>query len=146
MISNFAWYFFSFKGRISRQEFWLGYCGTLIVLMFLELKLEDFFLFMRRPIGRPWYRDELDLTIMLAQAAAGLASVWPLTAIYVKRLHDLSLSGWWTLGVPAIAIAFQMAGFKPGSVYFTIIILLIGFIPGTRGDNRFGSDPLGHPA
>jgi uncharacterized membrane protein YhaH (DUF805 family) len=64
----------------------------------------------------------------------------------VKRLHDLSLSGWWTLGVPAIAVAFQMAGLKPGSVYFTITILLIGFIPGTRGDNRFGSDPLGHPA
>ena len=102
-------------------------------------------MFMRRPVGRPWYRDELELTIMLAKAAAGLALIWPLTAIYVKRLHDLNLSGWWTLAVPAIAVAFQMVGFKPGSVYFTITILLIGFIPGTSGENKFGSDPLWRP-
>jgi uncharacterized membrane protein YhaH (DUF805 family) len=146
MMSNFAWYFLSLKGRISRQEFWLGYCGLLIVLMFLEFNLESFFLFMRRPVGRPWYRDELDLTIMLAQAAAGLASAYPLTAIYVKRLHDLNLSGWWTLAVPVIAVASAMVGVKPGSIFLPIILLLIGFIPGTRGDNKFGSDPLGHPA
>ena len=146
MIPNFAWYFGSLRGRISRHEFWLGYCGTLIVLIFLHWKLEDLFLFMRRPLGRPWYRDELEVTILLAKAAAGLASAWPLTAICVKRLHDLNLSGWWTLAVPAIAVAVQMAGFKPGSIYFTITTLLTGFIPGTSGDNKFGSDPLARRA
>jgi uncharacterized membrane protein YhaH (DUF805 family) len=145
MIPDFAWYFGSLRGRISRQEFWLGYCGALIVLIFLHWKLEDLFLFMRRPLGRPWHRDELEGTILLAKAAAGLASAWPLTAIYVKRLHDLNLSGWWTLAVPAIAVVFQMAGFKPGT-YFTITTLLIGFIPGTSGDNKFGSDPLARHA
>ncbi len=101
---------------------------------------------MRRPVGRPWYRDELDLTIMLAQAVAGLASAYPLTTIYVKRLHDLNLSEWWTLAVPLIAVASAMAEVKPGSIFLPIILLLVGFIPGTRGNNKFGSDPLGHPA
>ena len=145
-MSDFAWCFFSLKGRLSRQEFWLGYCGALIVLMFLHWKLEEFLLFMRRPVGRLWYRDELDLTIVLAQAVAGLASAWPLTAIYVKRLHDLNLSGWWTLAVPALAVLFSAAGAKPGNIYLPLTIMLIGIVPGVRGNNKYGADPRARPA
>ncbi len=59
----------------------------------------------------------------------GLAIILPSIGVGVRRLHDLDKSGWWLLisWIPII-------GF---------IILVFWFIQqGTRGQNRFGADPL----
>lgn len=59
----------------------------------------------------------------------GLALLLPSIGVGVRRLHDLDKSGWWLL------ISFiPIIGF---------IILVFWFIQqGTRGQNRFGADPL----
>ena len=54
--------------------------------------------------------------------------------IQVRRWHDLNASGWWIL-INAIPYLGQLA-----------TIIVCGFIPGTRGPNRFGPDPLGRTA
>lgn len=49
--------------------------------------------------------------------------------ISIRRMHDLNKSGWWLLIslIPYVDIIF--------SIY-------VIFAPGTRGDNRYGADPL----
>ena len=34
--------------------------------------------------------------------------IWPMTAIYAKRLHDMDVSAWWLLVLPAITIAAEL--------------------------------------
>jgi uncharacterized membrane protein YhaH (DUF805 family) len=120
---NFAWYFLSFRGRISRQEFWLGYVGVIVILFLLRRPLEDFSIYFFTPTGHPWSDDELLFALVLPKLIAAAISVWLLATISVKRLHDINLSAWW---LPV----FWLVGF------------ILGFIPGNRGSNRFGADPL----
>lgn len=53
-------------------------------------------------------------------------------AVYVKRCHDRDKSGWWCL-----LLAVPVVGF----VWW---IVDLGILEGTRGENRFGPDPLEH--
>jgi uncharacterized membrane protein YhaH (DUF805 family) len=58
-----------------------------------------------------------------------LAAFLPQLAAGVRRLHDTNSSGWWYL-----------LAFVP---YIGGVIMLVWFcIPGTKGENRFGADPL----
>jgi len=56
--------------------------------------------------------------------------IWPMLAGQVKRWHDHDKSGWWFL-----------IGFVPiiGPIWS---LVMIGFLRGTVGPNRFGPDPL----
>jgi uncharacterized membrane protein YhaH (DUF805 family) len=66
-------------------------------------------------------------------ALYGLAVFIPNLAVAVRRLHDQDKSGWWIL-----------IGFVPliGGIW----LLILYFIEGTRGPNRFGPDPKALPA
>ena len=61
------------------------------------------------------YQTKLDRLLVYAQL--------PIT---VKRLHDIDLSGWWYLlfMIPFIGIVFAL--------------VICGFMPGTKGENRYG--------
>jgi uncharacterized membrane protein YhaH (DUF805 family) len=85
-------------------------------------------------------------------ALCGLVSIF---AILAKRLHDLSLSGWWTqapmaiLLVPLIVLAsyFDDARYTLGvgmiyPVLVVISLIWLGCAKGMTGSNRYGSDPL----
>ena len=139
-----VWYFFSVKGRISRQEFWWGYGAVLVVLFLVRWKLEDLLVFMRQPASGPWYRDELELAIALPKILAALILIWPMTTIYVKRLHDMNLSGWWLPAFIAICYAGANMHAHTWSFGISFALAVIGFMPGSRGGNRFGADPLAH--
>lgn len=69
--------------------------------------------------------------------------LWPLLTMYVKRLHDLGFSGWWLLG--SFAAAAILDGIVPKGYLGVALMLIIGFVPGRRGDNRFGPDPIASP-
>jgi uncharacterized membrane protein YhaH (DUF805 family) len=58
----------------------------------------------------------------------GLATFIPNLAVTVRRLHDQDKSGWWIL----IALIPIIGG---------IWLLILYFVEGTRGPNRFGPDP-----
>jgi uncharacterized membrane protein YhaH (DUF805 family) len=57
-----------------------------------------------------------------------LIIAWPIIAISMKRLHDRDEAGWWLL------IAFI-------PILGVWNLIECGFLPGTRGRNRFGPAP-----
>jgi uncharacterized membrane protein YhaH (DUF805 family) len=138
MISTFTWFLLSPNGRSSRQEFWLGYFGLIAVLGFLIRTLPNLVLY--KHTGRLWYRDELDLALRWPAIAAVLIVGWPLIAVFVKRLHDLNVSGWWMVAMLALPPFSKMTGVNL-SILFLVPTVLLGLFTGTAGDNRFGSDP-----
>jgi uncharacterized membrane protein YhaH (DUF805 family) len=139
---GFAWYFLSLKGRISRQEFWLGQALLLVLVLLLDVKLTEYFLAMRQPANGVWSQDELALTLALPFYFLNAALFWPLVAIVVKRLHDLNLSGWWV--ATSLVLSYLSTVINDCSLTFPFIaaVLLAGLPAGTPGQNRFGADPL----
>ncbi|MGH8445523.1 MAG: DUF805 domain-containing protein [Solimonas sp.] len=59
-----------------------------------------------------------------------VAAIYPSICVSIKRWHDRDKSGWWVLIglVPVIGWIWSLVE--------------TGFLEGTRGDNRFGPDPL----
>jgi len=107
---------FSFRGRISRQPYWL-FTLVLVVVVVATLVVADVYRIDRD--SRDTYLDALVL-----------ASLWPILAVQVKRWHDRNKSGWWVLInlIPVI-----------GGVWS---LVENGFLKGTGGPNRYGPNPL----
>ena len=61
---------------------------------------------------------------------ASLAMIYPAIALYAKRWHDRGKSGWWTL----ISLVPVIGGLW--------MLIELGFLRGTDGDNQYGRDPL----
>ena len=63
-------------------------------------------------------------------AVLSLLLMWPWFAIAIKRFHDRDQSGWWLLLnlIPLI-----------GQLWLAVVL---GFLKGSDGENRFGADPL----
>ncbi|WP_407672781.1 DUF805 domain-containing protein [Parerythrobacter jejuensis] len=65
----------------------------------------------------------------------GLIVFIPSIAVSVRRLHDRDMSGWWYLGF-IVASLIPFIGFLA-----SLAFLVLMFLPGTEGPNRFGPDP-----
>jgi uncharacterized membrane protein YhaH (DUF805 family) len=65
--------------------------------------------------------------VLLVGLGMIVAALWTFR-LTVLRLHDVGLPGWWVL-VGLVPIVGTLAG------------LLLGIVPGSRGDNRFGAEP-----
>lgn len=103
----------TFSGRAPRSEYWWFYLFFMLASAALST---------------------LDAAIGTNGLLTGLfliASLLPVIAVAVRRLHDVDRSGWW---------------------YFIVLVPLVGVIVqfvwactrGTTGTNRFGADPLGN--
>jgi uncharacterized membrane protein YhaH (DUF805 family) len=75
--------------------------------------------------------DKYATAMVLLMAGPMLPVVIAAVIVQIRRWHDLNASGWWIL-INAIPYLGYLA-----------TIIVCGFIPGTRGPNRFGPDPLG---
>ena len=140
-MNAFAWLFLSSRGRVSRQEFWLGYFSLVFVALILVHVLphpdsEIYFPPGDTPDNQAW-RDEL----LGWPEFISLALTWPVIAIYAKRLHDLNLSAWWLPAVTFVAGKSELTRLHIAA--YCVLLLLLGFLPGGVGPNRFGEDPLG---
>jgi uncharacterized membrane protein YhaH (DUF805 family) len=106
----------NFSGRASRSELWFWILFSILASVVASV------------IG--------GILVNIVGSAGSLVSlivslglILPGLAVEVRRLHDIDKSGWWVLisVVPLVGI----------------ILLLIWFCTeGTRGPNRFGSNPL----
>ncbi len=105
-----------FSGRARRMEYWMfavGMLGVSVVASLLDgiLGMGGMVLGIYGP-----------LTLLLF-----VATLVPSIAVAARRLHDRDMSGWWLL------------------IYFTgigaIVLLVIFFLEGTKGDNKYGPDP-----
>ena len=110
-----VWLLFSFQGRISRKTFWIFNGFIFIAGMALGL------------ITEPVQTIE---DISTAHIFFMLWMLWPNMAIQAKRWHDQDKSALWLLVnfIPYIGPLWALAS--------------NGITPGTKGENRFGPDPL----
>jgi uncharacterized membrane protein YhaH (DUF805 family) len=127
---------FSFVGRASRLRYWI--CMVVYIAIFVAVAT------IAVMAGLPMFAVQL-----------ALPPVWILL-IAVPRLHDFGRSGWWALTPFAfgffVGLGSVLAGVEETpeaamiknaviSVVSLVITLVIGVIPGTRGDNMFGPQP-----
>ena len=166
---DYAWFLFSFEGRINRAKLWLALLVIICWMIFLGLvvvaigglfgsaksfsfKVDDIFLILDPATYHSL--SKADLLPFLAKLIATPLFVWVYFATSIKRLHDRDRSGWWM--VPffvAPGLYDQFADrlgdssllMLPGLVAF--VFLLWGFVEmyclkGSRKSNRFGPNPL----
>lgn len=151
---------FSFSGRSNRVDFWVVSVGLTLLQMVFTLLAG--LMIGRLALG--WLPPDQNA----AAAAAGFALIvqlfflWPITAVAVRRSHDRNLSGWWYgafalfgLGVVIAAVVLEMLGIPEGQTetrifdalglmqiaVWVVFLIILGFLPGTRGANRFGLPP-----
>lgn len=147
-------FFFSFEGRAPRSEYWL-FVGISIAYAFLVG------IAVVSTVGFPRPPDNA-VSFRLIPAVLTLPLLWPSLAVSVRRLHDRNKGrswGWLFVGIPAawtwMDILRATAGTNAGVLAYLFsasdlaafaislwAIVELGFLRGTEGDNRFGSDPL----
>ncbi len=111
---------FSFSGRIPRSVFWISVC------VFFPLGL--------MPAAIPaFWSDHVSLVQIVLwgiYAVWVIPHTWIALAIYAKRWHDCSKSGWMTL-----VLFIPIVGFFWFWGY-------LGFVQGTQDPNLYGDSPL----
>jgi len=105
---------FSFEGRISRKQYWLF---NLVFIVGLAITGVISVITMGEP-------NDVAFVLFI------LIIIWPMFAMQVKRWHDRDKSGWWVL-IGIIPVL--------GPIW---ALVENGFLAGTEGNNRFGSNPL----
>jgi uncharacterized membrane protein YhaH (DUF805 family) len=145
--------FFSFRGRLNRKPYWLRTLALIaimlvaVVVAFSLLGVE----FAELQGGFPSLAGLGVVAIVLG--ALYIVLVVASLSLAVRRLHDRDKSGWWVLVFFVLpSILLGMGGQTGDAAYvlqlaaFAISIwalVELGFLRGTVGPNRFGSDPLG---
>lgn len=133
--------YFDFSGRSRRMEYWSWTLFTTIVGVVLAGPI--FFDIMAASVADPLAAEvdpfagagALSIIGMSLYGLFFLAIFIPSLAVVVRRLHDRDMSGWWYLGF-IVASMIPLLGMVAG-----IALLVILFLPGTEGANRFGPDP-----
>lgn len=129
-MKNLVSLYLSPRGRIPRSVFWLYGVLPLAALGFGLAGYQQ--LFGRVPMG-----------VLLAP---GLLVWWAQAVLVAKRLQDVNISGWWVLLLVLVPFAVRFAGYPEHQITVELVelglVLCLGLIPGTKGSNRFGPDPL----
>ena len=141
LLEDLRYLLFSFKGRITRSEWWI----YTLLRVGVYLIPAAILLIKRGRGGIPhafgltnfweFFEHAQDNLTSLADAKLYVSLLLTFILIYfdaaafTKRFHDINLSGWLVL-----------LGCVPifGPFY---IIIYCGFIKGTQGDNRYGKTP-----
>ncbi|HEM7526741.1 TPA: DUF805 domain-containing protein [Providencia rettgeri] len=125
---------FSFKGRIGRRPFWVG-IAVIFILMTAVALLQNVLLF----------SETLAISLFILL-------LYPLAAIFVKRLHDRGKSGgWFALILLAFALfSIDVSQFEPVwqwgigrflPLFITMIMVIdCGAFLGMVGVNRYGEE------
>ncbi len=153
-------FLFSFRGRISRAQFWgfvlLCYAvGAIIGIVIEALKkdLEALTKDFRDPPSEPWALALGVLPVFLF--------LYSSLAVSAKRLHDRGKSAWprllamyagpWLIAIAAFQAPISTPNSKAGAVFLTFaaffavhiyVFIALGCRRGTEGPNQYGPDPL----
>jgi len=129
-----------FSGRSRRMEFWMFGVFNMIVYAVLFGVMFGLGGGLEALAGA----DPEDPTAIFGAMFGGfglLLVLWwlitfiPSLAVTVRRLHDRDMSGWWYLGIIVLSM-LPLIG-----IVASIGFLVLMFLEGTRGPNRFGPDP-----
>lgn len=113
---NFGSLLFSFSGRISRSQYWLGYAVQIAMVAFGYICLL-------------YGREYQNILALIASLLVFLPSIWVGLAVITKRYHDRGKSAWWILIVfiPIVGGIWQF--------------IELGLLKGDEGSNDYGPDP-----
>ena len=116
-----------FTGRSRRMEYWMFSLGlAMAVFLFICAMFASFdFRGNTEDMGFP----AMVILFFGLGIVGWLAIIVPSFAVSVRRFHDQDLSGW-----------FVLLGFIPYIGGLVMIVFMC--LPGTKGDNRYGPDPL----
>ena len=132
--------YLTFRGRTNRKPYWLTFLSLIGVYFVAGL------LGYSIPIAGP-----------IVAAILVIGALWVSFATLVRRLHDRSKGGWWLIPMylPVVILSVLAAGAEGAgeaeaaaglnilSLPFSIWVFVeLGCLRGTRGQNRFGPDPL----
>lgn len=134
-----------FSGRSRRMEFWSFFLLNFIVqgvLYAIVMSTTDFSALAANanPEDVMSIYSSMFSGVGLLIPLYGLATFIPNIALNVRRLHDRDMSGWWLLGL-FIGMVIPLL-----NIVAAIAYLVLMFLPGTVGPNRFGEDPKGGAA
>ncbi|GAA4644376.1 hypothetical protein GCM10023115_23360 [Pontixanthobacter gangjinensis] len=131
------------EGRSGRQEFWMFFLFNILVVLGLVLLV---FLFAG---GLSSLDPTSALMGTMAGAGVGFAVLliipvyaWAIltgvasTAVSIRRLHDMNLTGWLYL-VYLILMVIPLLNFLVFIGFYVVMAL-----PGTKGPNKYGEDPI----
>ncbi|WP_295521728.1 DUF805 domain-containing protein [uncultured Stenotrophomonas sp.] len=113
-----------FEGRANRREYWMFQLFLMLVAVAISLLGGVLAIIMR---GN---EDALAAIVMGFMGLLGLvwlATLLPLIAVTVRRLHDCNQSGW-----------LYLLALVPGG---GLVILVFALLPGTPEENRYGPVP-----
>jgi uncharacterized membrane protein YhaH (DUF805 family) len=119
--------YFDFSGRSRRKEYWMFailYIVLYIIAGILDVQLGFATTTSSSEFGDGSASASFNMQGGMLTMILQLALLIPSIALAVRRMHDNDKSGWWIL-VPIYNI------------------IVIWFMEGTRGPNRFGPDPKG---
>lgn len=123
---------FPLHGRVGRDVFWVW------LLVLVGLQIVATFIIMDGNVIQPQvvdgYRYDLRPSVTLAACIViSVIMLWPGVSVFVRRCHDIGVSGWWAwlVAIPYIGLL--------------ILIVVGGFVPGSPECNRFGPPPQGVP-
>ena len=154
---DWNWFLFSFEGRINRAKLWFAaFIWFATVFSFMTL-----FMFAVAGILRAAGSDFHMVSIKTMHPAFYLLGVpllvigvWLFAATLIKRLHDRDKSAWWLVPFFIAPSLLDKLGDRLDDPVLPLVVSAIGFglslwcfvelfcLRGTKGPNRFGSDPL----
>jgi len=119
---SIIWVWTSFEGRIGRSTYWLKF-----ILLYLLINIVLTIVDMSTGL---MIDDGMGGGIGMLSTIFSLIGIWFSLAAGAKRCHDRGRSGW-----------FQAIVLIPiiGAIW---LLVELGFLRGTEGENRFGPDPL----
>ena len=140
--------YFDFSGRSRRLEYWWFFVFWVLLALALGIAMVATVAGSLNGImqGSTAAFENLGGAFWLLLVLFGLfflASLIPMIAVQVRRLHDLGVSGWWYL---AYAIGGNVLGAIPDvgsglSSLASLCWIAWMFFPGTAGPNKYGDDP-----
>jgi uncharacterized membrane protein YhaH (DUF805 family) len=149
---DYVWYLFRFDGRINRARCWQAATMPKSV----NFGLNDIFNILDPQAWRSL--SSANFTALFIQTVGTLLFLWVYLATSVKRLHDRDKSGWWMLLFFVMpGLYSQFGGRLEEDSWFAflmgtnaLVFSVWGFVEmyclkGSKGTNRFGTDPLAPP-
>ena len=138
LMLNILWLLFSFKGRITREVYWLGNIllavgSVLIMRIYLH---GSFFIDETMPnqIGDPQFLENIfnqilqnRPNVLVIAPIFAIVMIWSSLAIVAKRAHDQNLPGWVALLI-----------FVPIQFFPLLVMIFFGIIKGDRNPNKYG--------
>ncbi len=138
-----------FSGRSRRREYWsfmllnvmvsavlIGpIYGALISNLMTTASVEPGSFDAAATAGFQWSDHPIAAGMGVLGVLWSLFTFVPGIAVTVRRLHDRDMSGWWYLGM-VVASMIPLIGF-----IVALGFLVVMFLEGTKGPNRFGADP-----